>query len=342
MNNLRLVAWEVTRRCNLSCIHCRASAINSNRFDEDELSTEEAFVLIDEIAKVSHPILILSGGEPLLRQDIFKIASYAISKEFTVVIGCNGTLINEEVTERIKDVGIKRISVSLDGAAAKTHNKIRQQGAFEKALEGLKWAGRSGLEIQINTTVTKQNYLELNDIINLSIKLGAVACHFFFLVPTGRAKTMEKQELSLTEYEDVLTWLYKKSKVTNIEIRTTCAPHYFRIMRQIEKGEQHFLLSKGCLAATSYCFISYKGEVFPCGYLDVRCGDIKTQSFKDVWENSQVFNELRDFSKYKGKCGRCEYINVCGGCRARAYAKTGDYLDQEPNCIYQPKKERIN
>ncbi|MFH1563157.1 MAG: radical SAM protein [Nitrospirota bacterium] len=331
--NLKLVAWELTRRCNLSCVHCRASAVNNEAcldFDKEELATNEAFSLIDEIAKVSRPILILTGGEPLLRQDIFKIASYGVTKGFPVVMATNGTLINEKIARQIKDSGIKRISISLDGATSKTHDEFRQvPGAFEGALNGIKWAKTVGLEFQINTTVTKQNWIQIDDIIALAIKLGAVVCDFFFLVPTGRAKEMEGQELDPKEYEEVLTRLDKKSREVPIKIKTTCAPHYSRIRHDSST-------TRGCLAGTAFCFISYKGEVFPCGYLDVNCGNIRNRSFQEIWENSPVFNELRDFSKYSGKCGQCEYLKVCGGCRARAYAKTQDYLAEEPNCIYEP------
>jgi heme b synthase len=349
--NLRLIAFEVTRRCNLSCMHCRARAINE--FDKEELSTEECFLLIDEIAKVGNPTFILTGGEPLLRQDIFKIASYGMAKGFTVVMAPNGTLINKEIAKQIKDSGIKRISISLDGANAKTHDEIRQvPGAFESALKGIKYAKKAGIEFQINATISKQNYTQIDKIINLSVKLGAVACHLFFIVPTGRAKGMKGEELDGIEYERVLKHIYEESKNAPINIRVICAPHYFRIIQQGKAEalhsniETHSLeykplgLSKGCLAGTSFCFVSYKGEVFPCGYLEVSCGNIRKQSFKEIWENSQVFINLRDFSKYKGKCGRCEYLNICGGCRARAYAKIHDYLSEEPNCMYKPQKEK--
>lgn len=343
--NLRLVAWEVTRRCNLVCIHCRANAMN--KFDEEELSTQDAFLLIDEIAnnrpqttdhRPNNLILILTGGEPLLRKDIFKIVSYGVTKGLTVVMAPNGTLITPKVADQIKKVGIKRISVSLDGAIARTHDNIRKvPGAFDRAIKGIKQAKTAGVEFQINTTVTKQNYDQIKEIIDLAIELGAVSCHFFFLVPTGRAKEMAGNELSGTEYEDVLGSLSEESRNASIEIKVVCAPHYFRIIQQSKaKAPSHH--TKACLAGDAFCFISYKGDVFPCGYLDVDCGNIKTQSFKDIWENSPVFNDLRDISKYKGKCGRCEYLKICGGCRARAYAKTGDYLQEEPNCIYEPKR----
>lgn len=360
--NLRLVAWEITKRCNLSCIHCRVNAVN--KFDKEELSTKESFLLIDEIAKITHPTLILTGGEPLLRSDIFEIISYGVAKGLIVVMAPNGTLINKEIAGQMKYSGIKRISISLDGATAKTHDEMRQvSGAFEGALNGIKWAKTSGLEFQINTTVTKQNYTQIDDVIKLAIKLGAVACHFFFWVPTGRTKEMVGQELNPGEYEEILTWLAKKTKEVDIEIRTTCAPHYFRISREPAlnipplyppstrdippcpplEGVRGKIFQpageRGCLAGTAFCFISYQGEVFPCGYLDINCGNIKNQSFKDIWENSQVFNALRDLSRYRGKCGRCEYLKICGGCRARAYAKTGDYLEEEPNCIYEPKED---
>ena len=339
--NLRLVAWELTRRCNLSCVHCRASAVKN--FDKEELTTNEAFSLIDEISKVGglprcRPILILTGGEPLLRQDIFKIAAYGKDKGFTVVIATNGTLINEEISKQIKDSGIKRISISLDGADSKTHDEFRQvPGAYEGALNGIKWVKASGIEFQINTTITKQNWTQIDDIIALAINLGAVVCDFFFLVSTGRAKEMEGQELSPKEYEEVLTLLDKKSREVSIKIKTTCAPHYSRI-RHDSSTARGATSTRGCLAGTAFCFISYKGEVFPCGYLDVNCGNIRNMSFQEIWENSPVFNELRDFSKYSGKCGRCEYLKICSGCRARAYAKSRDYLAEEPNCIYEPVK----
>lgn len=320
-------------------MHCRANAIN--KFDSEELSTPEAFLLLDELAKVGYPTLILTGGEPLLRKDIFKIASYGITKGFKVVMAPNGTLITYKIAKQIKEVGIKRISVSLDGATAKIHDDIRKvSGAFDGAIKGIEQAKMAGLEFQINTTVTKQNYTQSNDIIDLATKLGAVGCHFFFLVPTGRAKKMAGKELIGTEYEDVLNQLYEESKKRSIEIRAICAPHYFRI-RQQNKYQYEELTTKGCLAGTTFCFISYKGDVFPCGYLDVNCGNIKRQSFKDIWANSQVFNDLRDISRYRGKCGRCEYLKICGGCRARAFAKTGDYLEEEPNCIYEPEDQRL-
>jgi len=334
--NLRLVAWEVTRRCNLACIHCRVSAVN--KFDKEELSTKESFLLIDEITKVSHPTLILTGGEPLLRKDIFNIASYGVNKGLRVVIAPNGTLITPEVANQIKEAGIKRISISLDGANADIHDNIRKvSGAFTGAIRGIELAKTTGLELQINTTVTKQNYTQINEIINLAIKLGAAACHFFFLVPTGRAGKIQGKELVGTEYEDVLNQLYEESRKVSIEIRAVCAPHYSRIMHQ-RKAKIQSGVSKACLAGTAFCFISYQGDIFPCGYLEVNCGNIKSQSFKDIWENSPVFNQLRDVSRYKGKCSCCEYLKVCGGCRARAYAKTGDYLAEEPNCIYEPKR----
>jgi len=332
--NLRLVAWEVTRRCNLGCLHCRASAVN--KFDEEELSTKESFLLMDEITKLSSPILILTGGEPLLRKDIFKVASYGVDKGLRVVMALNGTLITPKVASQIRETGIKRISVSLDGASAKIHDNMRRvNGAFADAIRGIKWAKATGLELQINTTITKQNYTQINEIINLAIKLGAVACHFFFLVPTGRAKKMSGKELIGTEYENILNQLYEENKKNSMEIKAVCAPHYLRIRHQ-KKAKTPSVLTKACLAGTSFCFISYKGDIFPCGYLDVKCGNIKRQNFKDIWENSPVFNALRDDSRYKGKCGRCEYLKICGGCRARAYAKTGDYLAEEPNCSYEP------
>lgn len=343
--NLRWVAWEVTRRCNLSCIHCRAGA--EDRFYPDELTTEEGFRLLDEIVAVGQPTIILTGGEPLLRKDIFELAAYGAEKGLRMVMAPNGTLVTPQVACRMLEVGIKRISISLDGATPESHDGFRQMpGAFRGALAGIQAAKEMGLGFQINTTVTRDNHHELEEILKLAVDLGAVAHHIFFLVPTGRANLMEGQEVSPEEYEKTLNWLYDQRTKVPLQLRPICAPHYFRVLRQRAKEEgtnipirPHGLnaLTRGCLAGSAFCFVSHVGDVFPCGYLGVNCGNTKEQNFKDVWEKSMVFDRLRNLNGYGGKCGYCEYRKVCGGCRARAYAKTGNYLDEEPNCIYEPK-----
>jgi AdoMet-dependent heme synthase len=346
-HTLRLVAWETTRRCNLSCKHCRAVA--EDHAYENELDTKEAVTLLDQIREVGNPIIILTGGEPLLREDIFDIAAYGTKLGLRMVMAPNGTLLTPDIAEKLKACGIKRISVSLDGASPKTHDNFRGlSNAFTDAIRGIHFAKDAGLEFQINTTITKTNLAEIPKILALAEDLGAVAHHIFLLVPTGRGKYIVDSAIDAGEYEQTLNWFYDQRDKTHLQLKATCAPHYYRILRQRAHAEgkkisfeSHGLdaVTRGCLAGTGFCFISHVGRVQTCGFLDVTCGDIRQQTFADVWENSTVFNELRDFSKLEDKCGICEYKRVCGGCRARAYEATGSYLAEEPLCSYQPAQK---
>jgi heme b synthase len=302
--------------------------------------------VLDQIREVGKPIIILTGGEPLLREDIFELADYGTKKGLRMVMGTNGTLITPDITKKIKESGIKRVSISLDGAKRESHDKFRQvNGAFDKAMKGISYLKEQGIEFQINTTITRYNLSELEAILDLAVSLGAIAHHIFLLVPTGRAKEMVNQELNAQEYEDTLHWFYQQQGNVRLQLKATCAPQYYRIIRQEahSKGQKvnkrtHGLdaVTRGCLAGVSYCFISNEGIVQPCGYLELNSGDLRESTFFDIWKKSPIFADLRNFSKYKGKCGRCEYINICGGCRARAYAATGDYLSEEPLCVYKP------
>jgi len=341
-----MIAWEVTRNCNLSCIHCRAAAGRGPY--KDELSTGECFHLLDSIASFSRPVIILTGGEPLLRPDIFEIAQYAVDKGLRTVMAVNGTLLTEEIARKILDVGIRRISISIDGAGALSHDSFRKvPGAFQGALSGIEAAKKAGLEFQVNTTVTRRNLSELPALLDLSTQLGAVAHHIFLLVPTGRGEELKAEEISPQAYEETLTWLTQQER--RIPIKVTCAPHYYRILRQKgvperkeaagESGKPAHLMSVsgGCLGGKSFCFISHTGQLQPCGYLELNCGDVRKEGFQEAWRQSEVFNHLRDVDNLKGKCGRCEFKKVCSGCRARAYVRTGDYLEEEPYCTYEPK-----
>ena len=343
-DKLRIVAWEVTRSCNLNCVHCRASS----RFGPypQKLDTVKAKEVLDQIREVGKPIIILTGGEPLLRKDIFVLADYGTKKGLRMVMGTNGTLITPDITKKIQDSGIKRVSISLDGPTRESHDKFRQvDGAFDRAIKGISYLKEQGIEFQINTTITRYNLSELTGIFDLTVRLGAVAHHIFLLVPTGRAQEMINQELNAKEYEDTLHWFYQKQGKTPLQLKATCAPQYYRIIRQEAHLKEQKInrktygldaVTRGCLAGISYCFISHEGIIQPCGYLELNSGDLRKSTFLDIWMNSSVFTDLRDFSKYKGKCGRCEYITVCGGCRARAYAAHGDYLSEEPLCAYDP------
>jgi heme b synthase len=344
-HTLRLVAWETTRNCNLSCVHCRASATNGPY--EGELSTAQSLTLLDQIADVGKPIIILTGGEPLLRDDIFEIASYGDKLGLRMVMAPNGTLITSEIAKKMAASGIRRISASIDGATKEFHDNFRGvEGAYDAAIQGIEYVKAAGIEFQINTTITKSNLDQIPKILKLAEKLGAVAHHIFLLVPTGRGKYIVDQEIDSQEYEKTLNWFYDQREKTRLQLKATCAPHYYRILRQRAKEEgktvnfqTHGLdaVTRGCLAGTGFCFISHTGVVQPCGYTDVNCGDITQTSFADIWHHSPEFLKLRDFKQLKGKCGICEYKAVCGGCRARAYEATGNYMAEEPLCAYQPK-----
>jgi len=342
--SMRLVAWEITRNCNLACVHCRAAATLGPHLGE--LETDAALQLVDQIALAGSPIVILTGGEPLLRPDIFEVARYGTQKGLRMVMAPNGTLITEHSARQMADAGIKRISISLDGATREKHDRFRGvKGAFDGSLQGIKMAQNAGVEFQINTTITKSNLDQIPLIQELAVKLGAVAHHIFLLVPTGRGKYIVDQEIDANEYENTLNWFYDQYKQTPLQLKATCAPHYYRILRQRAKKEgisitfqTHGLdaVTRGCLGGIGFCFISHRGIVQPCGFLNLNCGDVTLTSFGDIWERSTTFLSLRNFDNLKGKCGVCEYRKVCGGCRARAYEAAGDHLAEEPLCIYQP------
>lgn len=395
----RLIFWELTKGCNLRCIHCRATATQlSSPLD---LPTAKARNIIEQIAQYASPILVLSGGEPLYRRDLFELAKYASDRGIRVALATNGTLVTKDVAERIKDSGVKRVSISLDGADAQTHDTFRGiPGAFEAAIYGLRNLKQIGMQVQINMTIAKHNAHQLPAVLDLAVGIGADALHTFLLVPVGCGVDIaSSQMVAPEEYERMLHWFYDRSLEGGIELKATCAPHYFRVVRQRRAAERKeagygahaagkpgedrigptdmmmpgatgviikknaelggFVnkhegghpgghpgsghpdgmnaMTKGCLAGTGVCFISHEGEVFPCGYLPMKAGDLRSQSFREVWENSIVFEQLRDTGNLKGKCGCCEFRNICMGCRARAFAATGDMMDEEPFCVYQPR-----
>lgn len=347
-NQLRLVFWELTEGCNLACIHCRASAQPERA--ANELSTGECKAVIDDLVTFANPILVLTGGEPLYRPDFFEIASYASGKGLRVAMATNATLITDEIAARIKEVGIQRVSVSIDGSCARTHDTFRGlPGSFERALQGIEHLKAHGLEFQFNTTVARHNVAEIEDTLKLALERGAKALHIFMLVPVGcGVQIADSQMLPAEEYERVLNWFYDMSRKVNIELKATCAPHYFRVMRQRAKAEgiqitpqTHGMaaMTKGCLAGSGVCFVSHLGQVQPCGYLPVAAGNVRQQPLSEIWKGSPVFEKLRQPDLLGGKCGVCEYRNVCEGCRARAFAETGDYMAEEPYCIYIPRRQ---
>jgi len=368
----RLIFWELTQGCNLACKHCRAEA-QPERAD-DELSTEECFAIIDDITKDYKPVLILTGGEPLYRPDLFEIAAYANQKGARTCLASNGTLINDEIAARLKQVGIMRVAISMDGATPDVHDSFRGiEGSWEAALRGAECVVRAGMEVQFNITVAQHNKHQIPAIVRLAEERGAAACHLFVLVPVGcGVQIADRQMLPADEVEALLEWLYGVSERTSIEVRATCAPQYHRIMRQqggagavakaraeaeaslgnkmaMQQGHpgaaghhsgqpgNRAAGSKGCLAGSGVCFVSHNASVQPCGYLPLPAGNLRRQSFKDVWENSELFQQLRQPDLLGGKCGECEYRVSCGGCRARAWYEYKHVLAEEPYCSYVPR-----
>ncbi|MCK9439939.1 MAG: radical SAM protein [Methanothrix sp.] len=314
-----IVAWEVTAACNLSCGYCRASA--SPLPDAEELSTEEALSFLDSIASLK-PMLILSGGEPLLRPDIFQIARRSTALGMRVSLASNGTTITPHVADEIATSGISRVSISLDGAAPEKHDLIRGKGSFQAAMRGLE-SLRGKVDFQINNTITSRNEADVALIFDLAQRVGACALHFFFLVATGRGR--EADLISPERQEQLLIEIERERELRSLEVQVTCAPQYARIARP-GKGR-----AGGCLAGKSFVFVSRKGDVYPCGYFPLRVGNIREKNFIEIWENATELKALRA-RILKGKCGRCNFSGICGGCRARAYAETGDFLGPDPAC----------
>ncbi|MEW6321982.1 MAG: radical SAM protein [Acidobacteriota bacterium] len=366
---LRLLFWETTKACNLECRHCRA--VPERGIGPTTLDTAESFALLDAIGVVAKPVLILSGGEPLYRPDIFDLAEYGVAKGFRMALATNGTLVDEAVARRVAAAGISRVSVSLDGAVEPTHDGFRGvPGAFRAALRGIRNLRAEGVSVQINSTIAKHNVTELPAMLDLALSLGADALHIFMLVPVGCGLELaESAMLPADEYERVLHWFYDRSKDVAIDLKATCAPHYFRVRAQRIVDERRqgdrstpFVahgtrlkaapdpaggrplssLTRGCLAGTAVCFVSHEGDVFPCGYLPVSAGNVRREAFGRIWQEAEVFRNLRDPDALDGKCGICRYQGICGGCRARAHAAGGGYLGEEPYCSYDPAADVVS
>ncbi|MBQ5845916.1 MAG: putative heme d1 biosynthesis radical SAM protein NirJ2 [Selenomonadaceae bacterium] len=328
-----IVSWNTTNACNMYCDHCYRDA---GCKAEEELSTAEAKTLLEQIARAGFKIMIFSGGEPLMRPDIVELVAYAASLGLRPVFGTNGTLITLEMAQKLKAAGAMGMGISLDSMDREKHNRFRKfPGAWEGAVQGMRNCRAAGLPFQIHTTVMEWNNHELEDLTDFAVAEGAVAHHFFFLVPTGRAKTIEAESLRAEAYEDTLTRIMKKQQEVEIELKPTCAPQFLRIAAQMGMKTR---FRRGCLAGTAYCIISPRGKVQPCAYLNMELGDVRQTPFDEIWKNSEVLNKLRTL-EYSGGCGSCEYKRACGGCRARAaYYHEGDYMAEEPWCLYHGRK----
>lgn len=340
----RVIAWEVTRQCHLSCAHCRAAAKSTPY--ENELTTEECFKVIDSISSFAKPLIIFTGGEPMLRDDIYDLISYASSKGCRPVLAPCGKYLNDESVARLQKAGCCGVSISLDASNAEAHDLQRGVvGAFNSALAGIEALKRGRIPFQINTVITRQNYLHLEEMVQLAESLGAHTLDFFFLVPTGRAIGLKELELSSKAYEETLMWIFERNKTSSILLKTTCAPHYARICAENNSSDsalqhgRHGHGTGGCMGGKGFVFISHLGVLQPCGFLDLNCGSLRHADFdfRYIYENSPQFLALRNPDKFLGKCGKCEYRRSCSGCRARAEEACGDWMGSEPRCLYVPK-----
>lgn len=338
----RVVAWEITKRCNLACLHCRAGA--TAEAAKGELSTAEGLKLLKGLKAVGSPVVILTGGEPLLREDVFDLAHAGSKLGLPMALATNGSLVTDEIAEKIDKSGIRRVALSIDGVASDTHDRMRNSpGSFSAAVKAASILRKHEVPFQVNTSVTKINEGELQSLSGLVEALGAVAWHIFMVVPTGRAVGISDSLVDVKRYDEILQWLVNKAATSGIEIKPTCAPQFYRIIRQSANSgngapaNEHITLTRGCLAGQGFAFISATGNVQPCGYFPVTAGNVRKHTFGQIWKSSALFQQLRDPKKYKGRCGRCEFFNVCGGCRARALATSGHFLDDDCYCSYTPR-----
>ncbi len=357
------VAWEITRACALACVHCRAEA--RPRRDKDELTTEEAFNVIDQLVAVGGPILIVTGGDPLMRDDCFDIIERAAIKGLRVAFSPSATArCTPKALERAREAGISRVHISLDGPDAASHDAFRGvRGSFDRTLAILESVRDAGVSLQVGTTVSRHSVARLPEIASLISRYAPVMWSVFFLVPTGRGRADDM--VSAEDHEKTFHWLYDIAKTSPFDIRTTAAMHYRRVVIQRRQAEAAAGLTadpnrgaapfanvagagysfqgdmgmsmKGVNDGDGFAFIDHLGNVCPSGFLPLIAGNLREQGFAEIYRNSRLFRDLRDRSLLKGKCGACNYKPVCGGSRARAYALTGDYLESDPSCVYQPR-----
>ncbi len=339
-----MVYWEMTQACDLACRHCRASAVSKR--DPQELSMGEAQRLLEQINSFGKPTLILTGGDPMKRLDLFDLISYARSLGLPVGITPSGTQsLPEEAITHLKASGIQIIALSLDGSDVERHDRFRQvDGCFAQTTKAARYAKQSDLHLQINTTVTEETLDDLPKIASVVAELNAVRWSVFFLVPIGRGKLL--RQISSAACERVLNWLCGLSSNAPFQIKTTEAHHYRRVQlqRSLASGRSLDEILKdpasrgfGIRDGAGVIFISHRGDVYPSGFLPLSAGNIRRRNLTDLYRESSLFRGLRDPNQLKGKCGRCEFRWVCGGSRARAYAVTGDYLQADPLCVYQPR-----
>jgi radical SAM protein len=343
-----IVIWETTRACDLACLHCRAEAIKWRH--PLELSTRESLQLVDQVSQCGNPLFVLTGGDPMKRPDRLQVIPYAVQKGLRVAMTPSGTpLMTRQAVTQLKEAGLSRLAVSLDGSTAEIHDRFRQvPGSYGWTLNCIDYAHEVNLPVQINTTVSRHNLDDLEAIGDFLLTKNITLWSVFFLVPTGRGKM--EDEVSADDYERVFHFLVDLYLRVPFDIKTTAAPHYRRVLLQrLKRIPAHQrpkkLLEAGPIGRAAgvnegrgFLFVSHIGEIYPSGFLPISAGNVRKDSLIDVYRNSALFRDLRDTSKLKGKCSDCEFKEVCSGSRARAYAMTGDYLAEEPFCSYIPAK----
>jgi len=331
-----VVAWNLTKRCNLACDHCYISA-GPWQPTEGELTLDEIKRITDEILEINPgPMFVLTGGEPLLRTDLEDIADYASSRGATVVVGTNGTGLTYSRIRSLKDAGVTGVAVSVDSLHAERHNTFRHgQSALQMTQAAIERLRDARLDFIVQTSVTAQNRDEIANLVRWSADRGAVSFNLYFLVETGRGK--ELKELSPEENESILKELVglEQEMRGRMLVRSKCQPALMRVVHEAAPDSPLTNYSTRCPCGVQYCRITPDGKLTPCPYLPEVAGDLRTQSFRDVWDNSALFQSIRTRS-FNGKCGSCEYRNVCGGCRARAAANTGDVMGSDDSCVYIP------
>ena len=345
-----LAIWEVTQACDLACVHCRASAQPDR--NPMELTTEEGKSLIDQIAAMQVPVFVLTGGDPIKRPDLFELIGHAREAGLRVSLTPSATpLLTREVVIRLKEAGLARVAVSMDGASAETHDALRgMRGSFARTLDAVRWANEAGLPVQINTTFSRRNIGEIDAIVALMESMRITLWSVFFLVPTGRGKINDL--LSADEFEEVFAKIYRLSETASFDIKTTEAQHYRRYLLQQHAAERRMgtvieapeklpdtigRAPRGLNDGKGFVFISHIGEVFPSGFLPASAGNIRNQPLAQIYRESPLFQALRNPDMLEGKCGACEFKQICGGSRARPYALTGNPFGEEPCCSYIPK-----
>jgi radical SAM protein with 4Fe4S-binding SPASM domain len=346
-----MVSYSITQKCNLKCQHCYSDSID--QASPDELSTDEAFQLIDSLSDWGIGLLIIDGGEPLCREDLLDVVRHATSTGIRTTIGSNGTLIDQKMAKRMLDAGVMAVAISIDGADAQTHDSFRGiAGAFEQTLKGIESCRSAGLPFQLNLVIRKDNLSQLEDMLRLAVDCGANAAEFFDLVAAGRGKRECKDKvLSLDERKRAMEWLAQAQEDCPIVIRVPGCPMYPLILQQRQIRPKHFppemlrripYYGRGCAAGMpmGYVMVKSNGEVNPCMLLQVDLGNIREQSLVSIWETSPVLAELRKRELLKGECGSCDYRGTCSGCRGRAYEETNDMMASDPGCWLVPEEAK--